>query len=218
MAEPSQALLTKATIVNWALAEIGRTPNFSIDEESPLGAIVDIFWPRVVGRCFGLSDWTFCRRTNRLTRRSEEPETGYRFGFDLPGDKIGEPMRVLRDPRRDDPIRDFRIEGRVLFCDEETAYTVCKVEVDPQTWDLQFADCFAVALAAQLAIPLREDLELAADKEAKAFGTPGKDNTGGLFGRLMAQNRAAHPVGAPLLQSDPLTGSRGGSAPWHGRF
>jgi hypothetical protein len=214
----AEAEITKAVIVNWALAEIGRAPNFSIDDDTKLGGLVDIFWPRAVARCFGLTDWTFCRRTTRLTRQEAEPQTGYAYGYDLPGDRIGEPLKLLYDARDQRPLRDFRIEGDTLFCDDEAAWAVCRVEVDPAYWPVQFRDAFAVALSALLAVPLMQDLELAAEKEVKAFGTRSEGGAGGMFGRILAQNRTAGPVSAPLLGNDPLTGAHGNLAgPWWGR-
>lgn len=211
-----EAELTKAMIVNWALVELGLAPNFSIDDETTLGGLVDMFWPRAIGHCFGLHDWTFCRRTSRLSRQDEEPETGYRFGFDLPGDKIGPPMKLLRDPRREDPIRHSRIEGRTLYCDEDTVYAVCKVAVAPKVWDLQWASAFATAFSSFLAVPLTQDGDLAADKWAAAFGTRSEGGTGGVFGRMIAQDRAAAPVGSNLLANDLLTSGRF-SGDWYGR-
>ncbi|GAA2871927.1 hypothetical protein GGQ99_000964 [Aminobacter niigataensis] len=212
-----EAELTKAMIVNWALAEIGLAPSFSIDQETTLGGVVDMFWPRAIGHCFGLHDWTFCRRTSQLTRQAAKPVTGYRYGFDLPGDKIGQPMKLLSDPRRETPIRDSRIEGRTLFADEETVYAVCKVAVDPQIWDWQWAGAFATAFSSWLAVPLLQDIELAAEKRAEAFGTRSEGGTGGVFGRLIAQDRASGPVGSNLLANEPLTSGRF-TGDWHGRW
>lgn len=209
--------LDEPMIVNWALAELGLAPTFTIDDHSGTGTQVAVFWPRAVARCFGLHDWTFCRRTNRLSRQTKEPETGYRYGFELPGDRIGEPVKLLSDPRNETPIRNSRIEGNVVYADEEAVYAVCKVRLDPRVWDWQFADAFAVALAAYLAIPLTQDPDLAAEKAAQAFGTRSEGGAGGVFGRLIAQNRAAGPVGSPLMQDDPLTAGRF-SGNWHGRY
>lgn len=212
-----ETVLDKAMIVNWALPELGLAPTFSIDDATPLGAQVDIFWPRAVGHCFGLHDWTFCRRTARLSRIEDEPETGYRYGFELPGDKIGPPQKVLCDPRSQHPVRDFRIEGQVLFADVPDVWVVCKVAVDPSAWDWQWAGAFATCLASMLAVPLLQDMDLAGEKWAMAFGSPSQGGTGGIFGRLIAQDRAAGPVGANMLVNDPLTAGRF-SGDWYGRW
>lgn len=207
--------LDKPMIVNWALAELGQSPNFSLSTETRLGAVVDIFWPRTVARTFGLADWPFCRRTYKLTRQAAVPATGYAYGFDLPRPRFGPPVKYLEDPRSERPVRDTRIEGETVFADVGTLHAVCKVEVDPKYWDEQFADAFAVALAANLAVPLLQDLDLTAEKERKAFGLPQEGGAGGMLGRLAAQHRSAGPISAPA-GTDALSGGR--FAPWHGRY
>lgn len=216
MADPAE--LDKAMIVNWALSELGLAANFSIDDRTQLGAKIDIWWPRAVARCFGVADWTFCRQTFRLTRRAQAPETGYLYAFDLPAGRIGEPLKLLADPRNHDrPWRDFRIEGDELHADAENLWAVCKMERDPRNWDRQFADCFATALAGYLAVPLTQDVEMAAAKAAEAFGTAAQGGAGGKFGRLIAQNAAAHPKASPLYLDDPLTAGRVADGyPWWG--
>jgi len=68
-----------------------------------------------------------------------------------------------------------------------------------------------------LAVPLLQDLELAAEKWAQAFGTRSEGGSGGLFGRLIAQDRAAAPLGSNILANDPLTAGRF-SGSWSGGF
>jgi hypothetical protein len=206
----------KAMIVNWALVELGLASNFSIDDNGKLGGIVDMFWPRTVAQSFGLHDWTFCRKTFRLDRQPETPVTGYAYGYSLPGGRIGPALKLLSDPRRNEPIRDFTIEGTTVYCDEETVYARCKVEVEVESWDPQFQDAFAVLLASNVCLPLTQDGDLADAKQVKAIGTRSEGGAGGLFGRMIAQDRAAAPVGTAAT-TDVLQGGRI-PGPWHGRF
>lgn len=208
--------LTQPMIVNWSLAELGLAANFSTDEQTTRGADVALMWPRAEAQSISLTDWTNFRRTTRLTRQAATPDTGYAYGYDLPGDRFGEPLKLLSDPRRETPIRDQRIEGDTLSCDEPTVYAVCKVRRDPAYWDPQWANCFAVLLASYLAVPLLQDPDMAEAKMVLAIGTRSEGGTGGMFGRLIAQNRAAGPVASPLYRDDPLTAGRGGGD-WYGR-
>ena len=201
-------VIDKAVIVNWALAEIGMPPKFSIDDATMLGQQVDIFWPRTEARCFGLHDWTFCRRTYQLDRQEAQPQNGWRYGFSLPGGRIGPPLKLLSDPRNEVPLRNFDIEGDTLFTDEAKAWARCKVALEPKAWPIQFTEAFATALASALAIPLRQDDSAASELEMKAFGHPREGGAGGIFGRLISQDIAAKPVASPLLRHDPLTMAR----------
>lgn len=202
------AQITRATIVNWALIDLGHPASFSIDVENELGGIVQLVWPRVVDRTFGLHDWTFCRRTKKLTRNEQPPETGWKHAFTLPGDKVGDPLKMLPDPRRETPLRDFYLEGNEVHADVEHLWAKCRVIVDPACWDPAFRSVFVTALASALAVPIMQDEEGAANLHAKAFGTPSQGGAGGEFGRLIAQNMAASPVGSPLGGYDELVNAR----------
>lgn len=206
---PDQAI-DKATIVNWALADLGQPANFSIDAETRLGGIVDRVWPRAVDHCFYLADWSFARRTNKLSRQAAEPENGWRYGFDLPGDRLGEPLKAMRSIVRSqgEPLRNYDIEGDTLFADEPDVWTRCKVYRDPLAWDPGFRTCFVTALAGYLAVPVLQNEDLRDTYMKAAFGTPSEGGAGGSFGRLVAQHRAGKPVGSPLLAADPLTAAR----------
>lgn len=214
---------TRAAIVNQALViGLGQQPNFSIDaDESDLGGIVDLVWPLVVDRTFGLHDWTFCRRTSKLNRRAATPVTGYAYAFDLPGDKVGDPLKFARDQTFRDPVRDFYLEGLQVHTNEETLYGRFRVLVDPVAWDPAFRAAFVTALAAVLAIPVLQNVNLKDTLEEEAFGSASirrAGGVGGAFGRLIAQNRAASPIGDPFDGNGVLVDARetGFSGSWWG--
>lgn len=207
---------TKKDLVNAALIELGMPPAYSTDDTSQIGAIVQAQWPRAVARCFGLFDWSFCRRTRLLPRLSAAPLAGFSYQFELPGDRIGPPLRVSASPDCQSPVRNYRIEGNALQANEPVLYARCKVKLDPRDWDDQFADAFVIVLAAMLAKPVKQDGDLEADLLRMAFGTAQERMTGGLFGRLMSQHRAGEPVGDGLYDNDPLTAAHAGH--WAGPF
>jgi len=202
--------ISKATLVNQALIDLGQSPSFSIDDATNLGGIVDTVWPGVVDETFGLHDWTFCRRTMKLNRHADQPKSGWSYAFDLPGNKVGDPLAILIDPRRNAVLRDYYLEGNEVHCDAEEIWARCRVAVDPRYWDPTFRAAFRKALASELAVPLLQDIDLKIELRREAFGTPSEGGTGGKFGRLIAQNLAASPIGAPMWQNDPLTTARWG--------
>lgn len=215
--------IDRAKIINEALTDIGIGPMFSIDDGSELSEQIEATWGRVVDQIFGMHDWSFARKTFKNTRLEATPENGWRYAFDLPGNRIGNPLKIMdmagHSPR---PLRSFTIEEGKLFANCDQTWSLCKVLVDPDYWDPSFRSAFIVALGGYLAVPAWGDQDLRNDKLVEAFGTPSLQGTGGLFGRLMAQDKASSPIGEPLLNDDPLTAvhnSGGGpmSLPWWGR-
>lgn len=214
--------IDKATIINWALTDIGVGPMFSTDDDSDMAAQIENCWQPVVDRTFGLQhDWSHALKTFRNQRHAATPENGWRYGFDLPGNRIGNPVKIMdqagRSPR---PLRHFTIEEGKLFCDEPETWSTVKVYVDPDYWPPEWRAAFVVALGAYLCIPIWQDADLKNDMLAEAFGTPSQSGTGGMFGRLMAQDKASRPVGEPQELDNPLTNARYSGTPehWAGRY
>lgn len=214
--------ISKIDIVNRALVGIGAGVRFSIDDDSDLSAQLNVSWDQLIDFAFGMHDWTFCRKTFKLNRHADAPESGWSYAFDLPGNKIGDPLKIMAQAgHSSEPLRNYDLEGTEVHCNEQDVWARCRVLVDPDVWDPAFRAAFVRALEGEFCIPVFSDDKLRDQKLTEAFGTPSREMTGGMFGRLIAQNRAAAPVGAPLLNADPLTAVRDthrGSDSWYGRF
>lgn len=213
----------KATIINWALTDIGAGPIFSIDDDTDLAEQIEATWQRTVDRVFGMHDWTFSKVTRKNRLLVDPPEIGWQYQFDLPGDRIGNPLAYLRAVVPQPVlIRNFALQEGRLFCNEPVSYSIVKVAVDPSAWDPVFRSAFVTVLAGSLAVPVWMDEDMRDRKLAEAFGTPSMQGTGGTIGRLMAQDKGASPIGdQPLLANDPLTDAHSvgrGEMPWYGRM
>lgn len=210
-------VIDKPVIVNWALSKIGSFATFTIDGEDDLSSQIELTWQRCVDQCFGLTDWTFLKRTFQLDRTTEKPVNGWSYEFALPGGRIGDPLKVMAGKTGREPYRHYDLEGGHLYADIQEIRATLKIYLDPEYWDPGFRSAFTTALAGYLAVPVSHDTDMRDSLLREAFGTPSKEGTGGLFGRLMAQNKAGSPVGHPLANADPLTAARHGGS-WHGRY
>lgn len=216
--------IDKATIINWTLADMGIGPIFSVDDGSDLSENCEAVWQRTIDQLFGMHDWSFARKTYKNRQRADPPENGWRYAFDLPGSRIGNPLKIMdqagSSPR---PLRNFTIEEGILFCDVTETWSLCKVEVSPDSWPPEWRAAFVMAYGGYLAVPVWQDEKMRDSRLQEAFGTPSREGTGGLFGRLMAQDKASNPIGEPMADDNPLTnvrpqGCSGGGDPWHGRY
>lgn len=210
----------KAKIINWALTDLGIGPIFSSDDGSDLSQQVENTWERTVVYAFGLDNWHWANKTVPLARQAATPINGYRYGFDLPGDRIGTPETLFYEPGR--KIRNFTIEGSTVFANETTAYARCKLIIAVEDWPPEWTSAFVKLLAANLAMPIQSDNRRREELQQEALGQPHEQGRGGMFGRLMAQNLAAQPIESPLDGGDPLSDARHSSADpymsWAGRY
>lgn len=203
----------KPTLVNRALVMLGRPPSFTVDTETDLGRIVEAIWENTLDFAFSLHDWTMLRRTAKLPRHAATPDNGWTHGHTMPGDRLGGPRLLLTDPRcPDNPLRRYAIEGDSIYCDEKDVWGRFKVRRDPETWDGGFTNAFLHILASNMAVPVREDERLRDDYRTMAIGTPQERLTGGLFGRLISEDRANEPQFAPMSADSPLVQAHSGSS------
>lgn len=194
------------TIINRALARVGAPGIFSLDEDTALARqAVAVYYDRR-DACLGLYPWSFAKLTYRLDRLAEEPQNGWRYAYALPGTRLGTPLKVLTDPQRADfPLRRFAIEANALYCDEGAVWATVLARVDPSAWPAYFRLAVIMLVAADLAVPVAHDTNLADQLRALGEGTPSEQGRGGLIGRAMIADAAGAPSAAPLLAADPFT-------------
>lgn len=204
----SEAATDKVRVVNQALVKLGVSANFSLDTQGRIGGIVDLVWPITIGRCFGLHSWTWARDVAQLVRRSDVPPGGYDYAFDLPPDTSGPQLRFFADNDCRNIIRDFRITGAAMACRSPAVWAESPYPVDPANWDPFFRAAFVCSLASEMAVPLQQDTDARDRYYQEAHGTASEGGVGGLFGRLIAQDRGRQPQESPQRWSDPLTSAR----------
>lgn len=203
MAETS---VDKVHVVNTALStHLGLPASYSIDDESTLGGQVDLAWDSVIAEVMMVHAWSVFQDQREALALADAPNNGWRYGFELPSDRVGLPVAVLTDVTRENYLREFASMGGKLYTNVERVWVRIRVMQDPQYWDMAFRAAFAVALASALAVPLRQDEDERDKLHQKAFGDARENGGGGLFGKLITLDRAAQPQGRGFLNNDPLT-------------
>lgn len=206
-------------IMNNALSRIGAGAILDIEEDTDLAAQVTAVYFDRLDAVLAMHEWSFAGKTYKLDRLAEiagndfvaadtKFMNGWRYGFALPGNRVGEPRRILDDPRTPDrPWRDFLIEGGNLYADRETLWATVTVRADPAVWRPDFRLAITVLVAAELCVPVTHDQKLAAELFGMAEGSSQEQGRGGLLGRAIAKDAAGSPSKAPA-QGNPLADAR----------
>lgn len=206
-------------VINRGLARIAAAPIGGLDEDTDKARqAIAVYFDRL-DATLGLYHWSFAGKTYRLDQAPTDGAddyvtaqkrwfTGYRYAYAMPGTRMALPRTVMTDPRLPKlPEREFTIEGDRIYCDRTPLYARFTVRVDPQIWLPAFRLAVIVALAADLAIPVTHDKDLADKLRAQAEGTPQENGRGGLIGRAIGMD-AASSGGFSGLGADPLTSAR----------
>lgn len=199
----------KLGLINAALAAFGATPLQGLSAETPAARAAELGYDATVQAMLGVYPWSFAKMTQKLQRLDEQPDNGYEFAFQLPANRLSLPLKVLADPRRDAPYKEWVIESGKLFADLEDLWGVFVMNVDPQDWPPVFAQAVIYALAASLVVPISGNSGGIADSmRALAFGSAAENQRGGWLGQAMqadARNQPSRTIG---LDDNPLAMER----------
>jgi hypothetical protein len=154
---------SKTDIANMALHRVGAQRIMDLDDGDSKSARVlrDFFEPaiREVGR---LAEWQCLKDRATLVQLATAPAFGWTYAYELPTTFL----RLVKLNGVDyagQPGDDHEIEGRTLLTDETTA----KVEFiaykeETEDYDPLFIKAVVAKLAAEIAVPIRQDEALAA--------------------------------------------------------
>lgn len=202
-------------IVNRAMARIGAPALETLDDESDLANAAQLIYLTDVEAALGKLRWRFARRTFALSRLADPPASGWKYAYQIPGDFLGPPEKLLSSQRPACVLRDFEIESGEVHCDAAQLWARGTIMPAPSFWPPEFRRAIIVGLASAFAVPVTHDTALARELRQEAYGDPREGGVGGLLGRAIAMEMAASPPLEDVGDSNPLTDARhGGSAPW----
>jgi len=201
------AITSDVDIVNAACALLGVDPLQSLTEELPGGQAAQALYGPIVDLCLGLTPWSFARRTRQCGRVAGVTSAlGFSHVHQLPADRVGPPERLLCDPSRPNSVvwaYDYDEEGRV-HTDCEILYAQYTARVMPGMWHPVFRTAVIHAVAAGFCELLTGNSAMAADLQAKAFGTASESYRGGLMRAALSADARATPARQLPASSNPL--------------
>jgi hypothetical protein len=203
------ANLEPVDIVNRALARIGSPPLITLDDEEDRAQAAQLIYLTEVQAALGKFRWRFARKTYALSRLAGTPATGWKYAYELPGDFLGMPERLLCDPRNPASVlRDFEVEAAEVHTNAEWVSARGTVMPAPNIWPPVFRKAIIVTLAAAFAVPETHDTALASLLAREAVGDPRENGTGGLIGQAIALEVAASPPREDIGDDNPLVDAR----------
>lgn len=181
---------TKEELASLALTtELGLNPISSFEGRGGAAKIAKRSYEQIVSECLSLYPWDFAKRMVKLSRRTEAPVAQWKYKFGLPSDMLGGPHKVLRSADINAPaFKDFEImsdadKKTFLFANEPAIWIVYVHRQPEANFPPHFVNFVKTALAADWAMPLRENAELARNKFVEAWGEPHEQQRGGKFRR-----------------------------------
>lgn len=171
------------------------------------GAIYGTLVPALLIR----GQWQFNTATVRLSRLTAAPLSRWAYAFDLPADRLGNPLAVYFDKTaRSGETRYEYFEGQ-LWCDAEEAYvTYQRAPNSPASWDPLFRDFATYALAAEYALDIGEDRSRYETLKIAAYGSLDESRIGGKLALALAREMVTTPPPVLMSHGGPLLAARHG--------
>lgn len=150
-------------------------------EDSPAGQTAGDLYKNVRDTVLTCYPWYCTKRMRQLARLTAPPAAQWRYAYQLPAH-----LRILGawpDPNPGTAqIVDYDLgEDRQLFADVDAVWLHFQVQVAEANWPPYLRTLMTYALAAELAMPITDQVNKAEYWSRQAWGTPAEGRKGGWY-------------------------------------
>lgn len=201
-------MLEPVEVVNEAALIAGATPLQSLEVQTTTAAGARLAYDRLLGHMLGIHWFSWALSTRQLSRLADAvPFTGYKFVYQLPPDRVGNPRAIIADIKNPNALYPYWIqEGDTVHADAEPLFARIRIKPKPHLWSGPFREAFTMGLAANFAWSLKRNRGFAAELHQLAFGPPSMNDRGGkLLAAILDDGQSTPSMDNPVAYRDPLT-------------
>ncbi len=183
-------------IINAACAMLGADPVQSLEDDVDGAGPAGVLYQHVVDFNLAVYPFTWARRHFQLSVDdfAGELASGYRFAFDLPPDRLGQPLYITDTVKdRERRFHDYALVGDKVHADRNPLWAFCAFRPDPKDWDPLFRLATITAVASALALPLTSDRNARDDLARAAYGNLSENFKGGQIGAAIRSDAFSTP-------------------------
>lgn len=201
------SLLSHLDIVNAACAEIGEEPLQSLDEEIDAGQSASLLYDATLEFNIDVGKFAFAKQLRQLSIDAlSVPLSGFSKVYDLPAERIGDPIYVTDDIASPDRrFSRYAIVGPKLQADAGPLFAMILFKPEPYSWSGAFKSVMITSLAAKFAISLAHDRALSEDMRSRAYGPPSENFRGGLMRAALSAAAFTAPPRNQNRDDNPLS-------------
>lgn len=182
-------------ICSQALDFLGIPPISSF-EDNRVAATCGRLFDTQMNALFAAYPWNFTIKYVQLNRTSTVPVAQWQYEFLLPSDLVLPSVyAVFRTEAVGEPaLKEYEItNNRRLLANELEIYMQYSIRPPVPEWPSHFYMLAVYAMAAALAMPITEDVDLAQLWNQKAFGVPSDNGQGGYFANAARRDAQQDP-------------------------
>jgi hypothetical protein len=185
---------TAVTICSDALMLLGAKSISSFNEGTDSANVADRLYPDIRDSTLSIFPWSFAFKKAQLARLLTTPTSEWRYQFQMPGDRLGNPRQVfLNNNINPTSFKEFEIQGDLLLTNEETIFIDYPFQAEEFAMPKYFVQLLKYICAWHFAFPITEQENKTVYWQTIAIGTPSENGRGGYMRTAMQNDAAGNP-------------------------
>jgi len=173
---------TGITICSDALLMLGAKAISSFNDGTDESSVCDRLYPDIRDSTLMMYPWSFSFKKIQLARLITAPGSVWKYAYQLPGDRLGNPRAVYDTAAvGGTPRKEWEIQGDQLLCNLENVFIDYQYSVGEFAMPQYFIQLLKYQVAWHIAEPITEQAEKAAFWRRMALGEVGENGRGGYF-------------------------------------
>jgi len=185
---------TAVAICSDALILLGAKPISSFNDGTDEANTADRLYPDVRDMTLSMYPWSFAYKKVRLARLITTPVSEWRYEYQLPGDRLGNPRALFETEQSyARPVKEWEIIGDKLMTNYEDVYIDYPYQTPEFAMPQYFVQLLKYMMAWHMAYPVTEQETKTGYWQGVAIGSPSENGRGGYFRQAMNIDAQGQP-------------------------
>lgn len=173
---------TGISICSDALIMLGAKAISSFNDGTDESSTCDRLYPDVRDSMLVQYPWSFTLKKVKLARLVTVPNSVWRYEYQLPGDRLGNPRAVYNRGNPGSPVqKDWEIQGDKLLTNLDEVFIDYQYQTPEFAMPQYFVQLLKYMMAWHLAMPITEQMDKAGYWQGIAVGGANENGRGGYF-------------------------------------
>lgn len=185
---------TGIRICSDALLLLGAKAITSFNDGTDSSSVCDRLYPNVRDSTLMMYRWSFSVKKIALAQLVTAPGSYWRYAYQLPGDRLGNPLAVYASSNVGSPIqKDWEIQGDQLLTNLPAVFIDYQYSVPEYAMPQYFVQLLKYQMAWHIAEAITEQADKSLRWQRVALGDPAENMRGGYFRQACQMDAQGNP-------------------------
>jgi hypothetical protein len=185
---------TGVRICSDALLMLGAKAITSFNDGTDSSSVCDRLYPNVRDSTLTMYRWSFSMKKIALAQLVTAPGSYWKYAYQLPGDRLGNPMAVYPSSNVGTPIdKDWEIQGDQLLTNLTAVFIDYQYSVPEYAMPQYFVQLLKYQMAWHIAEAITEQQDKSLRWQRVALGDPAENMRGGYFRQACQMDAQGNP-------------------------